>query len=138
MPCCAGYRAGMAKVFCRGWTTNGFLTPDWLWPALDGEYGKDTARAIAGAHLKEAPLDIVVKDLLRIRKAKRCLAQVRRLSCQGRIEDLPGFTEGNCWVQDAAATLPTRLLGEGAGERVLDLCAAPGGKTTQLAAPAPR
>lgn len=50
------------------------------------------------------------------------------------IEELPGFEEGAWWVQDLAATLPARMLGEGGGKRVLDLCAAPGGKTMQLAA----
>jgi 16S rRNA (cytosine967-C5)-methyltransferase len=53
---------------------------------------------------------------------------------QGRVEELPGFTEGGWWVQDAAATLPVLLLGDVAGKRVIDLCAAPGGKTLQLAA----
>ena len=52
----------------------------------------------------------------------------------GRIEDLPGFAEGDWWVQDAAATLPVLLLGDVAGKKVIDLCAAPGGKTMQLAA----
>ena len=55
-----------------------------------------------------------------------------------RVEDLPGFAEGQWWVQDVAATLPVLLLGDVAGKRVIDLCAAPGGKTAQLAAAAPR
>jgi 16S rRNA (cytosine967-C5)-methyltransferase len=59
---------------------------------------------------------------------------VRRLTAQGRIESLPGFAEGGWWVQDAAATLPATLLGDVAGRKVIDLCAAPGGKTLQLAA----
>ena len=58
-----------------------------------------------------------------------------RLPADGApIPDLPGFPEGVWWVQDAAAAIPARLLGVGEGERVLDLCAAPGGKTLQLAA----
>ena len=56
-----------------------------------------------------------------------------RLLPKGRIEALPGFDEGAWWVQDAAASLPARLLGDVAGKRVADLCAAPGGKTAQLA-----
>lgn len=52
----------------------------------------------------------------------------------GGIESLPGFADGAWWIQDAAAALPARLLGDVAGKRVLDLCAAPGGKTLQLAA----
>jgi 16S rRNA (cytosine967-C5)-methyltransferase len=59
---------------------------------------------------------------------------VRRLKAEGRIEDLPGFAEGRWWVQDAAATVPALLLGDVAGKKVIDLCAAPGGKTMQLAA----
>lgn len=50
------------------------------------------------------------------------------------IEDLPGYREGGWWVQDLAASLPARLLGIGNGRSALDLCAAPGGKTMQLAA----
>jgi 16S rRNA (cytosine967-C5)-methyltransferase len=59
---------------------------------------------------------------------------VRRLNESGRIDELPGFAEGDWWVQDAAATLPALLLGDVAGQSVIDLCAAPGGKTLQLAA----
>ncbi len=57
-----------------------------------------------------------------------------RLSAKGRIEDIEGYAEGAWWVQDAAAALPALLLGDVAGLRVADLCAAPGGKTAQLAA----
>ena len=49
------------------------------------------------------------------------------------VESLPGFDDGAWWVQDLAASIPARLLGAGEGRRVLDLCAAPGGKTLQLA-----
>ena len=55
-----------------------------------------------------------------------------RLLPKGRIEELPGFAEGAWWVQDVAASLPAQLLGDVAGKRVADLCAAPGGKTAQL------
>jgi 16S rRNA (cytosine967-C5)-methyltransferase len=55
-----------------------------------------------------------------------------RLPLDGLIESLPGFAEGAWWVQDAAAALPARLLGDVAAKRVIDLCAAPGGKTAQL------
>lgn len=58
----------------------------------------------------------------------------RRLPRAGRIEALPGYADGNWWVQDLAAAIPADLLGDGDGRRVLDLCAAPGGKTMQLAA----
>ena len=59
-----------------------------------------------------------------------------RLPGRPQISTLPGFAQGAWWVQDAAAALPARLLGDVAGQRVLDLCAAPGGKTMQLAAAA--
>lgn len=58
----------------------------------------------------------------------------RRLPRAGRVEALPGYADGDWWVQDLAATIPADLLGPGAGRSVLDLCAAPGGKTMQLAA----
>jgi 16S rRNA (cytosine967-C5)-methyltransferase len=56
-----------------------------------------------------------------------------RIAAAGRVEELPGFNEGRWWVQDFAASLPARLLGDVAGKRVIDLCAAPGGKTLQFA-----
>lgn len=57
-----------------------------------------------------------------------------RVAAEGRVEDLPGFESGTFWVQDLAASLPARVLAAQAGERVIDLCSAPGGKTMQLAA----
>jgi len=56
-----------------------------------------------------------------------------RVERAGSVEGLPGFADGNWWVQDLAASIPARLLGMGDGREVLDLCAAPGGKTMQLA-----
>ena len=108
-------------------------TPDWLWQRWAAQYGEDTARAIAAAHLKEAPLDIVVKNGAHP-DSEALFGQVRRSSAPGRVEELPGFAQGHWWVQDAAATLPALLLGDVEGKHVLDLCAAPGGKTMQLAA----
>ncbi len=94
-----------------------------------------TARAIAQAHLKQAPLDIVLKSAgAPAPESQALFGLVRRLAAEGRVEDLPGFAEGAWWVQDAAASLPVLLLGDVAGKRVIDLCAAPGGKTLQLAA----
>jgi len=114
--------------------------PDWLWQGWNGAYGEDTARAIAAQHLREPPLDLTVKD-----PAEQALWAERlgalllpngslRLQDAGAVESLPGFAEGAWWVQDAAAALPARLLGDVAGKKVADLCAAPGGKTAQLAA----
>ncbi|MGE3647971.1 MAG: transcription antitermination factor NusB, partial [Reyranellaceae bacterium] len=112
--------------------------PGWLWESWVSTYGEDVARAIAAAHLVEAPLDITVRNdaapwAERLQGRLLPSGTVRR-AAGGRIEELPGYAEGAWWVQDAAAALPARLLGDVAGLRVVDLCAAPGGKTLQLAA----
>ncbi len=112
-------------------------TPDWLWSRWVSYWGEARAHAIAEAHLIEPPLDLTVKSepvLWAERLAGRVLPTGSvRLLPKGRIEALPGFDEGAWWVQDVAASLPARLLGDVAGKRVADLCAAPGGKTAQLA-----
>ncbi|MFZ5779811.1 MAG: RsmB/NOP family class I SAM-dependent RNA methyltransferase [Pseudomonadota bacterium] len=113
-------------------------TPQWLWESWTASYGEPAARAIAAAHLIEAPLDLTPRaDALfwsgRLDGELLPAGTIRR-SAGGAVTELPGFAEGAWWVQDAAATLPVRLLGDVAGQRVADLCAAPGGKTLQLAA----
>ena len=110
-------------------------TPDWLWSRWCAQYGQAITRDIAIANLKQAPLDIVLKSANACAPDGEALfGLVRRLPLVGRVEELPGFSEGAWWVQDAAASLPALLLGEVAGKKVIDLCAAPGGKTMQLAA----
>jgi 16S rRNA (cytosine967-C5)-methyltransferase len=113
-------------------------TPPWLWHILSTAYGEETARAVAAMHAKEPPLDITLKGDLAdwpLRLGATALPTgTLRLSDSGNVAELPGFTEGAWWVQDAAAALPARLLGDVQGCRVLDLCSAPGGKTMQLAA----
>jgi 16S rRNA (cytosine967-C5)-methyltransferase len=113
-------------------------TPQWLWESWVATYGEETARAVAAAHLIEAPLDLTPRrdaDLWAERlEAETLPTGTLRRSAGGNITELPGFAEGAWWVQDAAATLPVRLLGDVAGKRVADLCAAPGGKTLQLCA----
>jgi 16S rRNA (cytosine967-C5)-methyltransferase len=110
-------------------------TPDWLWTRWSAQYGNDVARAIAEAHAQEAPLDITLKhDGVAFPESQPLFGLSRRVSAENRVEELPGFIEGGWWVQDVAATLPVALLGDVAGKRVIDLCAAPGGKTLQLAA----
>ncbi|MFQ5954983.1 MAG: RsmB/NOP family class I SAM-dependent RNA methyltransferase [Kiloniellales bacterium] len=113
-------------------------TPGWLWRSWTAAYGEATARAIAAAHLSEPPLDITVKDDPQ-RWAARLSARLLptgtlRRPAGGAVTELPGFAEGDWWVQDAAAALPVRLMGDVSGKTVIDLCAAPGGKTAQLAA----
>ncbi len=112
--------------------------PEWLWQRWVATYGEATARAIAEAHLGEAPLDISVKDdaagwAEKLGGSLTASGSVR-LAAAHAIEALPGFSDGAWWVQDMAAALPARLFGDVAGKRVADLCAAPGGKTAQLAA----
>ncbi|MEM8987121.1 MAG: transcription antitermination factor NusB [Pseudomonadota bacterium] len=113
-------------------------TPGWLWRSWERAYGAQTARKIVEAHLSEAMLDISAKDdpagwADRLEGEVLATGTVRRATTN-RIAALPGFDEGAWWVQDAAAALPARLLGDVADRRVIDLCAAPGGKTMQLAA----
>src|SRR5262245_38952702 len=113
-------------------------TPDWLWQSWSEAYGEPTTRAIAAANLNEAPLDLTPRAdaaswASRLAGELLPTGTIRR-PAGGAITELPGFAEGAWWVQDAAAALPARLLGDVAGKRVADLCAAPGGKTLQLAA----
>jgi 16S rRNA (cytosine967-C5)-methyltransferase len=113
-------------------------TPDWLWHAWSQTYGEAGARGIALAHLKEAPLDITVRADVETWRAKLEATLLPtgtlRRTGGGAIMSLPGYSEGAWWVQDAAAAIPATLFGTIAGQRVVDLCAAPGGKTAQLAA----
>lgn len=112
--------------------------PEFLWRDWVKAYGKDTAQAIAAAHLGEPPLDIScagdARDWAARLDAKLLPTGTLRRDFDGRIEELPGFSAGTWWVQDAAAALPAKLLQAQPFDRVLDLCAAPGGKTLQLAA----
>ena len=113
-------------------------TPQWLWQSWTDSYGEEATRAIAAAHLVEAPLDVTPRSDAafwagRLDGEVLPTGTIRREG-GGNVTELPGFAEGAWWVQDAAAALPVRLLGDVAGQRVADLCAAPGGKTLQLAA----
>jgi len=115
-------------------------TPAWLWQSWTAAYGAAAARAIATAHLAEPPLDLSLRNEGEIAVwaerlgARRLATGSLRLSDAGPVAALPGFAEGAWWIQDAAAALPARLLADVTGRRVLDLCAAPGGKTAELAA----
>ena len=113
-------------------------TPDWLWQSWSRTYGEATARAIATAHLREAPLDLTLRDDAETWRARLegvlLPTGTLRRAAGGALATLPGYTDGVWWVQDAAAALPARLFGDLAGREVVDLCAAPGGKTAQLAA----
>ena len=117
-------------------------TPDWLWQSWCDSYGEARCRAIAETHLGEAPLDLSLvsnapegaADLAARLDARRLPGSTLRRWGAGDVTVLAGYEAGAWWVQDAAAALPVRLLGPLAGKRVLEIGAAPGGKTAQLAA----
>jgi 16S rRNA (cytosine967-C5)-methyltransferase len=108
----------------------------WLFARWSAHYGADTAGEIAHAIGQDPSLDITVKSdaeqwATRLHGETLPTGSVRTL-LQGSVTMLPGFTDGQWWVQDAAAALPARLFGDVAGKTIVDLCAAPGGKTAQL------
>jgi len=113
-------------------------TPTWLEERWVAQYGETLAAKIAEAHRSMASVDLSVKDdaAAWAERLNGVLLPTGSIRLQERtaIRELPGFEEGAWWVQDAAAALPARLLHAKAGERIADLCAAPGGKTAQLAA----
>ena len=110
--------------------------PPWLLARWVANYGETAAAEIAVAIGYEPPLDLTVKSdapqwATRLHGETLPTGTVRTL-LQGSVAMLPGFSEGKWWVQDAAAALPVRLFGDLKGQRIADLCAAPGGKTAQL------
>jgi 16S rRNA (cytosine967-C5)-methyltransferase len=136
--------AGLVNAVLRRVTQNGAPpdnasrdTPAWLLKRWSKTYGSDVARAIASANGHEPALDLTVKQdgeswAERLRGRVLPTSTVRTIA-HGAISLLPGFSEGAWWVQDAAAAIPVHLFGELQGLNVADLCAAPGGKTAQLA-----
>jgi len=113
-------------------------TPDWLWDSWQAAYGDETCRRIAAAHLIEAPLDIsTIGDpgawSVALQADLLASGTLRRRT-GGQVSNLAGFAKGAWWVQDTAARSVAGLLGDVAGKSVIDLCAAPGGKTAYLAA----
>ena len=111
--------------------------PPWLMARWIAHYGEATARAMAAALSHEPSLDLTVKSdaaqwATRLHGEVLPTGTVRTL-LHGSVTMLPGFAEGQWWVQDAAAALPARLFGDIKGKSIADLCAAPGGKTAQLA-----
>lgn len=115
--------------------------PPWLWERLEQTYGEETTRLIAPIQRGDPPLDLTLRDpggaedWARMLEARLLPSGGLRLTAgSGDIRRLPGFAEGAWWVQDAAASLPAQILEPQRGEVIADLCAAPGGKTLQLAA----
>lgn len=112
-------------------------TPDWLGARWRKTYGEETAHAIAAANREEPSLDLSVKSdpegwAQKLGGLVLPTGSVR-LETHAPIAELEGYENGEWWVQDAGAALPARILAVKPGERVADLCAAPGGKTAQLA-----
>ncbi len=120
-----------------GWDAARLDTPAWLWRRWVERYGEAEARAIASSHLAEPPLDLTVKGdgpRWAERLGGKLLADTTvRLDKKGPVRELPGYREGAWWVQDFAAAWPARFLAPPPGARALDACAAPGGKSAQLA-----
>ena len=101
------------------------------WRKTWGQPAVNAARAMLGA---PPPLDLSLKDESDAMDGIALAPRHRRLPAGTAVTELPGFADGAWWVQDLAASIPARLLGMGEGRTALDLCAAPGGKTMQLAA----
>ncbi len=112
-------------------------TPDWLWQSWTRAYGEETTRAIAAQHLLEPPLDLTLKTdpehWAEKLDARLMPTGTVRFARHVSVTKLEGFADGAWWVQDLAASLPARLLGDVTGLNVIDLCCAPGGKTLELA-----
>jgi len=112
--------------------------PKWLRGPLSEAWGPDAMAAMEAAHFAGAPLDLTAKsdaDALATAVGGKVLPTGSvRVTAAGQVSMMPGFAEGDWWVQDAAAAVPVRVLAPAKGEKVLDLCAAPGGKTMQIAA----
>ncbi|QCM06590.1 MFS transporter [Rhizobium oryzihabitans] len=114
------------------------VLPDWFYARLVSAYGDKTAERISEAQLTPSSIDLTVKadPALWAEKLGGTLmpnGSVRLGEFEGQIPSLDGFADGAWWVQDLAASMPVRLMGDVSGKRVADLCAAPGGKTAQLA-----
>lgn len=112
--------------------------PKWLRGPLVAAWGADAVAAMEAAHFAGAPVDLTVKEdaggwAEKLGGTALATGSVR-LADAGQVSALPGFDAGAWWVQDAAAALPVKGLGDVTGLKVLDMCAAPGGKTLQLAA----
>ena len=107
--------------------------PEWLRDPLIMAWGADAVAGMEQVQFQGAPLDISLKPGA-TGLGEALPTGSLRVQDAGQVSALPGFDAGDWWVQDAAAAVPVRVLAPKAGERILDLCAAPGGKTLQLAA----
>jgi 16S rRNA (cytosine967-C5)-methyltransferase len=131
-------RLGREKAEVQAAISSISVLPAWFYQRLEKAYGKDRAQLIAASQMTPSTIDLTVKSdpeewARKLGGEVLVNGSVRLGSFEGQIPDLEGFSEGEWWVQDAAASMPVRLMGDIKGKRVVDLCAAPGGKTAQLA-----
>ncbi len=130
--------AGLVNAVLRALTDVAPLPPQklprWMRQPMVHAYGRDAVTAIEAVQAAEPPLDLTLRAGFEAPEGEVLPTGSLRLAAPGQVSGLPGYAAGGWWVQDAAAALPARLLGVLPGERVLDLCAAPGGKTLQMAA----
>ncbi|AVF03688.1 MFS transporter [Devosia sp. I507] len=130
-------RRAQANSARYGLMDDALLLPEHFATGWTAAYGADAVAQFATALTEGAPLDLTLRDndpaLIEALGAEPLLADSVRLESRDRaVEALPGYDDGRWWVQDAASAIPARLMGLEAGRSVLDLCAAPGGKTAQL------
>jgi 16S rRNA (cytosine967-C5)-methyltransferase len=138
---------GLVNAVLRGLTREppdldqpDLMAPTWLYARWQAAFGVDEARAMAAMIAQEPGTDLSLKDpaatadLATALEAEILPGGTLRTALRGEVAAWPGFAEGSWWVQDAAAAIPVRLLNLVPAESALDLCAAPGGKTLQLAA----
>jgi len=138
---------GLVNAVLRGLTREppalddpSLMAPTWLQARWRSAYGEADAQAIAALIGEEPATDLTLQDpadaaeLAGELEAEVLPAGSLRVGLKGEVSAWPGFDAGRWWVQDASAAVPARLLGVGRGETAVDLCAAPGGKTLQLAA----
>jgi 16S rRNA (cytosine967-C5)-methyltransferase len=113
-------------------------TPEWLLKLWIEDYGLNIAARIAEANMNEAPLDVTIKNKDERAHWASALQSIElstgtlRRTAGGNVRDLQGYDEGKWWIQDAAAAIPAMLFGDITGTHIIDICAAPGGKTMQL------
>ena len=108
--------------------------PRWIRQPMVHAYGRDAVAAIEAVQAQVPPVDVTPKaGAVALPEGEALPSGSIRLAAPGQITQLPGYDSGDWWVQDAAAAMAVRLMGVQQGEAVLDVCAAPGGKTLQLA-----
>ncbi|MBA3910696.1 MAG: 16S rRNA methyltransferase [Rhodobacter sp.] len=137
----SGHLAGLVNAVLRALPEAGLFVgappqklPRWMRQPMVHAYGREAVAAIEAVQAAEPPLDLTLRKGFEAPEGEVLPTGSLRLAAGGQVSGMPGYAAGGWWVQDAAAALPAQLLDAQPGERVLDLCAAPGGKTLQLAA----